>query len=146
MSGARGHCLGLGLGLAIALALAGCGRESVTTATPPPANEQNLVGTPKARLLACAGSPAIAYQQAGLEYLGFRAKTTIGGGYLQDAPDLPLVGSPAIGSKGTEVLCQASVVLKGGVVDAVTLRSDPPQDRKTTETLCLPMLARCLSP
>ena len=129
--------------LAAALALIACVREQPKPALP---SAQTLVGTPKERLLACAGPPAGDYMQAGLEYMTYRAKITVDEGYLQSVPAIPLVGSVGMGGKGNQIACEAHIVLKGGTVAALTLQSDPAQERQTTDMLCAPIVARCLAP
>ncbi len=126
-----------------ALVLASCAREAPKPVAPPP---QTLVGTSKQHLLACAGPPTVDYEQAGLEYMTYRVKMTVGVGYLQSAPTIPVLGSVGMGSKGNEILCEASVVLKGGVVEALAFRSDPPQETQTTTKMCTPLVAPCLQP
>lgn len=129
--------------MAAALVLASCAREAPK---PPAPSPQTLVGTSKQHLLACAGQPAVDYEQAGLEYVTYRRKLMVGVGYLQGAPELPVIGTPSMGSKGNEILCEASIVLKGGVVEALAFRSDPQQESQTTTTMCTPLVAPCLQP
>jgi len=129
--------------MAAALVFAGCAREAPKPAPPSP---QTLVGTSKQHLLGCAGQPAVDYEQAGLEYVSYRRTVTVGVGYLQGAPTIPLIGTPSMGSKGNEILCEASFVLKGGVVAALAFRSDPPQETQTTTKMCTPLVAPCLQP
>ncbi len=129
--------------IAAVLVLASCAGEAPKSAAP---SGQKLVGTSKQRLLACAGQPAVDYEQAGLEYMTYRVKMTVGEGYLQSTPTIPVVGSLAMGGKGNEIRCEASIVLKGGVVEALAFRSDPAQDSQTTTTMCTPIVAPCLQP
>lgn len=129
--------------LTAALALIACAREQPKPALP---SAQTLVGTPKERLLACAGAPAGDYMQAGHEYMTYRAKITVDEGYLQSVPAIPVVGSVAMGGKGNQIACEAHIVLKGGTVTALALQSDPAQERQTTDMLCAPIVARCLAP
>ncbi len=129
--------------IAAVLVLANCAGEAPKPAAP---SGQKLVGTSKQRLLACAGQPAVDYEQAGLEYMTYRVKMTVGEGYLQSTPTIPVVGSLAMGGKGNEILCEASIVLKGGVVEALAFRSDPAQDSRTTTAMCTPIVAPCLQP
>ncbi len=130
--------------MAAALVLASCAREA--SKPPAPASPQTLVGTSKQHLLACAGQPAVDYEQAGREYMTYRRKLTVGEGYLQGGPTVPVIGTLSMGSKGNEILCEASFVLKAGVVEALAFRSDPQQETKTTATLCTPLVAPCLQP
>jgi hypothetical protein len=129
--------------LTAALVLFACAHEAPKPAMP---SAQTLVGTPKQQLLGCAGPPAGDYSEAGLEYMTYRAKTTVNVGYLQSVPTIPVVGSLSMGGKGNEIACEAHFVLKDGTVTALALQSDPAQDRQTTDMLCAPIVARCLSP
>ena len=129
--------------LSAVLTLSACSHEVPQS---PPPSTQSLVGMSKERLLACAGTPAVDYQEAGLEYLTYRTKSTVGEGYLQSTPRIPVIGSLGMGGQGYEIVCQARVALKGGAVAAVTLETEPVQESETTKSLCRPILAPCLSP
>jgi hypothetical protein len=129
--------------LTAALALCACAHEEPKPALP---SVQTLVGTPKQHLLACAGPPAGDYTEAGLEYMTYRAKITVNEGYLQSLPTIPVVGSVGMGGKGNAIACEARIVLKDGTATALVFQSDPAQERQTTDMLCAPIVARCLSP
>ena len=128
-----------------ALALAACGHEAPKP-KPVLGAEQRLIGTPKERLLACAGKPAADYAQAGREYMTYGTNVTVDRGYLQSTPHIPVVGSLAMGGKGNEIRCEVRLVLKDGAVDALIFHSEPPQSTQATDAMCMPLVANCLKP
>ena len=128
--------------LAFAFAVAACSHE-VPKGTDP---QFALIGYSKAQLIACAGKPVTTTETAGLEYLVYHSETVLHEGYFQNTPRIPGVGSLALGSKGDRFSCEAIFTVRDGVVEATTLRADPPQDGKTTADLCAPIVAHCSSP
>lgn len=132
--------------LALLLALGGCARETPAPKPPPAPFEETLVGYDKSRLLACAGAAASSYQSGGLEYLTYRSARTTGEGYLQSVPEIPVIGSLATGGKGHEIGCEATFVLKAGVVEALAFRTEPPQEPKAAAATCAPIVERCVPP
>jgi hypothetical protein len=129
--------------LAASLALGNCASRSEPPA-PPVAPEQALIGTTKARLMECAGEPATAYPQGEREILTYRTSQVVGEGYLQNVPRLPVVGAVGTGGKGTEIACEATVVLKASAVEVLSFRTDPPQSSQNTLAICTPIVQRCL--
>ena len=134
--------LGVLAALALAPALAGCGREAAKPLAM--GEEQHLIGTPKERLLACAGKPGTDYEQAGREYLAYDTNATIDRGYLQSTPRIPVVGSLSMGGKGNVIRCEVRVVLKAGVVEALDFHTEPNQPAEATSAMCMPLVAHCL--
>jgi hypothetical protein len=130
----------------IALALCGLvGCSSDAPQGPPPTpTEIALLGTSKAKLLQCAGSPASDLPSAGLDYLTFSRTQRVDQGYFQGT-QVPWVGSLAIGGKGVDVACEATVILKDGKVEAVGLRTYPPQNDARTAELCKPVFEHCVN-
>lgn len=125
---------------ALSLSLAAC--------APPPGEAPTsaataLVGKSKAALLACAGTPAAAYDAAGVEYLSYRTRHTVGVGYLQSVPRIPVIGSLSMGGKGSQVTCEATFVLRNGIVETASFRADPQQDSQMTALLCRPIIQSC---
>jgi len=129
--------------LILALSIAACSNEPEKK---PPDPQFAVMGYSKAQLIACAGNPATDTGAGGLEYLVYHTEIVANEGYLQGIPRIPVIGSLATGSKGDKFACEATFILKGGLVTASSLRIDPPQDSKTASQICAPVVARCASP
>lgn len=127
--------------LALTLCLVACSQEASRRSPEP---ETTLIGMSKSKLLACAGAPAADSTSAGREYLTYSTEKTVGTGYLQSVPRIPLIGSLGMGGKGTPLACEATIVLKNDTIEAVGFRADPTQDSKTTAELCKPIVQACL--
>ena len=125
----------------IALLCLGACETPVPPATP---LEVSLAGMSQAKLTQCAGQPASSVLAGGLDYLTYSRSEVLDAGLLQNT-NVPLVGSLAIGTKGVQVTCEATVILKAGKVDAVGLRTYPQQDEPLTARLCKPIFSRCLN-
>lgn len=126
--------------MVLALAISTCSSEPEKK---PPDPQFAVIGYSKAKLIACAGNPATETKAAGLEYLVYHSAIVENEGYFQDVPRIPVVGSLATGSKGDKFACEATFVLRDGVVTASTLRVDPPQDNKNASRICAPIVAHC---
>jgi hypothetical protein len=127
----------------LALCLIACSSDE-PKAPPPPPPEITLIGTSKAALVACAGAPVTDMPTAGLDYLTYSRGQLAGAGYLQDTK-IPLIGSLAVGGKGVEVSCEATVILKGASVEAVGFRTYPVQDDPRTVELWKSIFQACMS-
>lgn len=141
MTGGIARALGIAVGLAVPL----CACASASG--PPPSDPQTgLYGISKARLSACAGAPAASSSLEEVEYLVYRGKFVVGRNGLADLPTLPVIGSLAMGDPGHEVTCEATLVIRNDRVEAVTYRTDPPQNSKEAAAICRPVLQACLAP
>jgi len=123
------------------LLLAGCG--SPADQTPPRDPRVAVIGLDEGGVTACAGPPQGRSESGGATYLVYRTEETLGKGNLQDTPRIPVIGSFSTGGPGYRALCEATFVLRGGKVAALTLRTDPPQDDATTREVCAPLIAHC---
>jgi hypothetical protein len=140
---AAGRAPGNAAALLLAFCLIACSSDEAKQAPPPPA-EISLIGTSKAALVACAGTPATDLPTAGLDYLTYTRTQLVGAGYLQDA-SIPLIGTLAVGGKGVEVSCEATVIVKDGAVAAAGFRTYPVQGDQRTAELCKTIFQACLS-
>ncbi|HUC62632.1 MAG TPA: hypothetical protein VMF53_11825 [Alphaproteobacteria bacterium] len=111
---------------------------------PPTPLEVSLVGMSQAKLTQCAGQPASSVPADGLDYLTYSRSEVLDAGLLQNA-NVPLVGSLAIGTKGVQVTCEATVILKAGKVEALGLRTYPQQGETLAVRICKPIFSRCLN-
>ena len=132
-----------------ALALAGCATGTEETALVQRA-QTTLVGMPKAQLLSCAGVPERQAAADGSEFYTYVARTP----YAYGGPSTSVgvsggsggvglgvgLGFPLFSGGRTEGGCQANVVLRDGVVRAVTFPAGAYLPH------CAPILRNCVPP
>ncbi|HLI13378.1 MAG TPA: hypothetical protein VKY65_17430 [Alphaproteobacteria bacterium] len=125
--------------LLAALLIAGCGADT-NRADPRTA----LVGMSEAQLVLCVGAPQQTLAAGDRRYLVYHTNGVLHPGYLEGLPSqLPLLGTLPSSKSGTKVQCDATFVLRNGAVEAVNLRTDPPQDAAHTGEICTPLTRNC---